>query len=79
MKNDTLNTLPIQQYIQKVKSADSSQSKELRLDIKFAKNLAFTLGVVMSRLEGDLEKIISDSSNKDEVFHVTFDTGGDWS
>ena len=54
--NDPLNTIPIQQFIQQVKSAENSRSKELRMDITQAKNLAFTLGIVMSRLNGDLEK-----------------------
>ena len=64
--NEPLNTLPIQQFISTVKSADSSKAREVKLDINTAKRLAFTLGEVMSRLEGDLEKILSASSTAKE-------------
>ena len=64
--NEPLNTLPIQQFISTVKSADSSKAREVKLDINTAKRLAFTLGEVMSRLEGDLEKILSASSTAEE-------------
>lgn len=63
-KIEPLNTTPIQNFINQVKSADSSNSKEVKLTIEQAKNLAFTLGIVMSRLEGDLEKLVSTSSNE---------------
>ena len=52
---EPLNTIPLQLFIQQVKSAEASQARELKLNIADAKNLAFTLGIVMSRLEGDLE------------------------
>lgn len=64
--NEPLNTLPIQQFISTVKSADSSKAREVKLDINTAKRLAFTLGEVMARLEGDLEKILSASSVTEE-------------
>jgi hypothetical protein len=47
--------------------------------MKTAKNLAFTLGVVMSRLHGDLEKLVADSkNNNDEVIQVNIDSGSGW-
>lgn len=71
-----LNTQIIQKFIQQVKSADGTNQKEIRIDIKSAKNLAFTLGMVMARLEGDLEKIIlSKSSDKIEI---NIDGGNNW-
>ena len=74
---DPLNTAPIQQFIQQVKNAENSRSKDVRLDITQAKNLAFTLGVVMSRLHGDLEKLVADSKSSDseEVIQVQLDGG----
>jgi hypothetical protein len=62
-KIEPLNTIPIQQFIQQVKSADASRAKEIMLTLDQAKSLAFTLGIVMSRLEGDLEKLVVDSNN----------------
>ncbi len=57
MSNEPLNTAPLQQFIKQVQSAENSRAKEVRLDIGQAKNLAFALGVVMSRMHGDLENL----------------------
>ena len=75
---EPLNTIPLQLFIQQVKSAESSQSKEIKIDIATAKNLAFTLGIVMSRLEGDLEKLVSRSSSSDEQIEINLDGGSGW-
>lgn len=78
MQSEPLNTIPIQQFIQQVKSADSSQAKEIKISIDRAKNLAFTLGIVMSRLEGDLEKLITNNkSSEDQVIEINLD-GSKW-
>lgn len=74
-----LNTFPIQQFIQAVKTADSSKQPEVRLDIATAKNLAYTLGMVMSRLEGDLEKLVSENKTaQEEPIIVNLDAGSGW-
>ena len=80
MSTDPLNTLPIQQFFQQVKSADAGKQKEIRIDISTAKNLAFTLGIVMSRLEGDLEKILAKntSNSADEIVTIKMDPGSGW-
>jgi hypothetical protein len=78
MSIEPLNTVPLQQFIQKVKSADTSNAKEIRMDIASAKQLAFTLGIVMSRLEGDLEKLIANTNTGDEVIVVKVDNGSNW-
>lgn len=76
---EPINTAPLQQFIQQVKSAENSRAKDVRLDINQAKNLAFTLGVVMSRLHGDLEKLIVDSKSTDEeIIQVKLDGGTGW-
>jgi hypothetical protein len=63
MPTEPINTTSIQQFIQQVRAADQSRSKEIKLSIDQAKNLAFTMGIVMSRLQGDLEKLLLDSKN----------------
>jgi hypothetical protein len=73
--NSPLNTIPIQQFIQQVKSAENSRAKEVKIDIQQAKNLAFTLGIVMSRLTSDLEELINKSNNTEEVINITMDGG----
>lgn len=77
MQNDPLNTVPIQQFIKQVKSADASRAKEVKLEISQAKNLAFTLGIVMSRLNGDLEKILA-KTPEEESIEVRLDGGNTW-
>lgn len=73
---EPLNTIPIQQFIQKVRSAENSKAKEVKLDIETAKNLAFTLGIVMSRLDGDLEKMFAELSKKtDNDITISLDGG----
>jgi CRISPR/Cas system CSM-associated protein Csm2 small subunit len=79
MSTDPINTMPIQQLIQMVKVAEQSRAKEVRLDINQAKTLAFTLGEVMSRLHGDLEKILDekiDKLNQDQTIEINMDSGG---
>jgi hypothetical protein len=76
---EPLNTLPIQQFIQQVKQADAGRQKELRLTIDQAKNLAFTLGSVMARMEGDLEKLVVSNANGDnDVIQISMDAGAGW-
>lgn len=79
MSTDPINTMPIQQLIQMVKVAEQSRAKEVRLDINQAKTLAFTLGEVMARLHGDLEKILDekiDKLNQDQIIEINMDSGG---
>jgi hypothetical protein len=75
--NEALNTIPIQQFLNAVKSAEANRSKELKIDIATAKNLAFTLGIVMSRLHGDLEKLVL-NSKEDEVIKLELDGGNNF-
>jgi hypothetical protein len=53
-----INTVPIQQFIQQVKAADLSQQREIKLDIKTAKALAFALGEVSSKLLEDYDTVL---------------------
>ncbi len=76
---EPLNTNPLQQFIQQVKAAENSRSKEVKLTIDQAKNLAFTLGIVMSRLHGDLEKLVSNAkTGSDEVIQVQIGSNSSW-
>ena len=77
---EPLNTVPLQQFIQQVKSAENGRAKEVKLDIAQAKNLAFTLGIVMSRLHGDLERLVAENkgSDSDETIEVRLDGGTGW-
>mgnify|MGYP000048937341 CR=1 FL=1 len=50
-----INTTPIQQFIQQVKAADLTQQREIKLDIKAAKALAYCLGEVSAKLLEDYD------------------------
>ena len=78
-QNDPLNTVPIQQFISQVKSADASKAKEVKLTIEQSKRLALTLGEVMARLSGDLEQILArKNSGANDVIQVNMDSGSNW-
>jgi hypothetical protein len=78
--SEPLNTAPIQSFIQQVKSADAGKAKEVKLDLQNAKRLAFCLGEVMTRLNGDLEELlISQAKNSgDDTIEIRMDGGSDW-
>jgi hypothetical protein len=78
MQNEPLNTSPIQQYIQQVKNADLGKAREVKLDIVQAKNLAYTLGIVMARLEGDLERFVKNNGGNNDSIEISLDGGSNW-
>jgi hypothetical protein len=73
-----INTIPIQQFIQQVKSAEVSQQKEVKLDIKTAKTLAYCLSELSIKLLEDqdilLNKLQQNSGGSDIT--VRMDGGG---
>lgn len=76
---EPINTTPIQQFLSQVKGADASKQREIRLDIDTAKRLAFTIGEVMTRLNGNLEELlIKQASRENEVIEVKLDGGNGW-
>ena len=78
--NEPINTIPIQQLIQIIKTAEGSNQKEIRIPMTQAKALAYALGIVMANHQGRLEKLIIDnkSSADNETVTVTMNGGGDW-
>lgn len=79
MSQNNINTAVIQQVIMAIKAADMSNQKEVRIDINTAKNLSYTLGLVMTRLAGNYEDLISTMEKQQEtaVVKVEMD-GGSW-
>jgi len=80
MSIEPINTQPLQQFIKQVQGAEASRAKEVRLDINQAKNIALTLGVVMSRLHGDLEKFVKENAggSTDEIIELQIGSNSDW-
>jgi hypothetical protein len=77
MQENKINTAVIQQVLHSIKGAELGNQREVRLDIATAKNLAFTLGLVMTRLAGNYEGLIQESRKDDTVVKVEMD-GGNW-
>ena len=72
-----INTIPIQQFIQQVKAADLTQQREIKIDIKTAKALAYCLGEVSAKLLEDYDILLKrlESSTGAAVI-VQMDGGG---
>ena len=72
-----INTIPIQQFIQQVKAADLTQQREIKLDIKTAKALAYCLGEVSAKLLEDYDTVIKKlESSAGATVTVQMDGGG---
>lgn len=69
-----LNTIPIEDFLDRVRVAVKSNQKTLSLSIKDAVDLQNSLSVVMTRLAGDLDKI-SQNKETNEVIKVKMDGG----
>ena len=69
-----INTAPLQQFIQTVKSADLSQQREVRLDIKTAKSLVFCLAEINTRLLESYDNFVN--SQRESTVTVEMDGGG---
>ena len=73
-----INTLPIENFLEKARIASKSGQKSLVLDIKEAQQLYDSLAVVMTRLAGNYEDLIGGMNNtgQEEVIQVSMDGGG---
>lgn len=72
-----INTIPIQQFIQQVKAADLTQQREIKLDIKTAKALAYCLGEVSAKLLEDYDILFKRlESSSGGAVTVQMDGGG---
>lgn len=73
-----INTLPIENYLEKARIASKSGQKTVVLDIKEAQALSESLAVVMTRLTGKLEDYILElgKPTAEEVIQVNMDGGG---
>lgn len=78
MPNEPINTQALQSFINQVKAADMSRQREIKIDIATAKNISYTLGVLLARLAGDYEDLIKKTAQTEEIVTVNMD-GGDWS
>ena len=71
-----LNTLPIEQFLDKAKIAIKSNQKHLTLDIKEVQALNESLAVAMTRIAGQLDAQLHAASALPDVITVNMDGGG---
>jgi hypothetical protein len=69
-----LNTLPIEDFLDKARIAIKSNQKSLTLSIKEVSDLQNSLSIVMTRLAGNLDQVAS-SKKIDEVITIKMDGG----
>jgi hypothetical protein len=75
--SNPINTLPIQQFIQQVKSAELAQQKEVKIDIKSAKMLAYSLGEITAKLLEDQNELLSKlAQSQGSEVTIKMDGGG---
>ena len=70
-----INTLPIENFLEKTRIASKSNQKQVVLDIKDAQALYDSLSLVMTRLVGKLEEQLS-KPVEETVIQVSMDGGG---
>jgi hypothetical protein len=68
-----LNTLPIEDFLEKARIAIKSNQKNLTLSIKDVTDLQNSLSTVMTRLAGELDQIAT--TNQEETVVIKMDGG----
>jgi hypothetical protein len=62
-----LNTLPIEDFLEKTRIAIKSNQKSLTLTIKEATDLQNSLSIAMTRLSGNLDQLLSENQFSDKI------------
>jgi hypothetical protein len=73
-----LNTIPVENYLNKVRIASKSHQKTVVLSIDEAEQLATSLSIIMTRLSGELDAILMQIQNQtpqEETVQVQMDGG----
>jgi hypothetical protein len=71
-----LNTLPIENFLDKARIAIKSNQKHLTLDIKEVQSLVDSLAVTMTRIAGDLDNQLNTAESAPSVISINMDGGG---
>lgn len=69
-----LNTLPIEDFLDKARIAIKTNQKSVTLTIKEVTDLQNSLSVVMTRLTGEMDSIVQ-NSQQNSSFEVKMDGG----
>jgi len=80
MLQEKINTAVLEQFMKTVKGAEAGAQREIRLDITTAKNIRDNLALVMTRLVGNYETLLSSKQPTAVEPNITVSMdGGDWS
>jgi hypothetical protein len=73
-----INLTPITQFVQQVRAAELSQSKEVKMSIQQARLFVLALAEIQDKMLKDYETLLNDlkKSIDTEVVTVTMDGGG---
>lgn len=76
--SNQINTTPITLFAQLLRSAELSQSKEVKMSIQQARLLNLTLLEVLDKLHQDQERLLNELKNsaESEVIAISVDGGG---
>lgn len=75
--SNQINTYPLVSLIQQIKAAELGQQKEVKIDIKTAKQVAFTLAEILAKVNQDYDTLLKNlQKTKGESITVQFDGGG---
>jgi len=79
MQAEKINTHCIESFVKIVKAADFSRQKEIKMDLKTAKDISYTLQLILLRYSGNLEELlINQNTNKEETIQLNLDGGRGW-
>ena len=75
MPND-INTYPVQQFLENIRIAEMTNQKEIKLDIKTARILAYNIGEVLAKVNQDYNELLTKLQSNNEVIELRMDGGG---
>jgi hypothetical protein len=70
-----LNTLPIEDFLDKTRIAIKSNQKTVTLTLKEATDLQNSLSIVMTRLSGELDQLMQNAGSQSSTIEVKMDGG----
>jgi hypothetical protein len=70
-----LNTLPIEDFLDRARIAIKSNQKNLTLSIKEVTDLQNSLSIVMTRLTGEMDKILAANQQVSDTIQIKMDGG----
>jgi hypothetical protein len=76
--SNQINLTPVTQFIQILRAAELTQSKEIKLTIQQARLLSLALSEIQDKLLQDYESLFNELRNRadNEVVDVSMDGGG---